>query len=215
MKTILLITIIFLGLISCKTNSTKSDKTHTVWISGIKHQDISSKKILLYPFQENLELQPKQWKYENYTISDLEIEFGMLYKTESVINHTNKSIKVIKVLEKTQDPSSRLHDIWGLFSINQKEINTIETPIKIELNLTSNKMMGHSYCNQINTVFFTAKNNIVFNKPFSTRMSCKSMEEENKFIATLPFANTFIIKKNQLVLFNKEGLELMVFKKLD
>ncbi|MGB1295902.1 MAG: META domain-containing protein [Flavobacteriales bacterium] len=215
MKTILFFTIIFLGLISCKTNSTNTDKTHTVWISGIKHQNNLNKEFLIYPFQDNLELQTKQWKYENYSISDLEIEFGMLYKTESVINHTNKSIKVIKVLEKTQDPSSRLHDIWGLFSINQKEINTKESPIKIELNLSSSKMMGHSYCNQINTDFYTAKNNIIFNKPSSTRMSCKSMEIENEFIASLPFANTFVVRKNQLVLFNKEGLELMVFKKLD
>lgn len=82
----------------------------------------------------------------------------------------------------------RLHDIWALDSINNQKMKAADfmkgIPL-LEFNLTEKKIHGNTGCNNINGTIEVKGNKIQFGRLATTRMACKNMEFEAKYLEKL------------------------------
>ncbi|MEO6166246.1 MAG: META domain-containing protein [Chitinophagales bacterium] len=82
----------------------------------------------------------------------------------------------------------RLHDIWVLESINDKKLKQedfMKGLPQLELNLTEKKVFGHTGCNNLNGSLEVLGKKIQFGNLATTRMACKNMEFENRYLNLL------------------------------
>lgn len=112
----------------------------------------------------------------------------------------------------------RLHDIWALDSINNKKMKAADfmkgIP-QLEFNLTEKKIYGHTGCNNINGMIEVKGNKIQFGRLATTRMACKNMDFESKYLQKLDNKTVpYQIKPGKLYL-QVSPDSVFIYKKVD
>lgn len=116
------------------------------------------------------------------------------------------------------DVKMRLHDIWALEAVNSENINikSYNKHPNLEINLTTNKVMGNDGCNNFSGVIkLLDNNNLSFINIVSTRMACPNMKFYNKIGKYLGETKSYKLENLRVLLYDTEGSELLRFKKVD
>lgn len=111
----------------------------------------------------------------------------------------------------------RLHDIWVLSSLGDKEVSladfTKELPY-LEINASENSFIGYAGCNRMGGKIVSHFDQISFREMVSTKMACLHLNQETEFLETLQTVTQFKIENNRLYLFTHDKPAL-TFKKVD
>lgn len=120
-------------------------------------------------------------------------------------------------MEQKSTEIEKVHDIYALTSIAGQEINKSLFPSGIpnlEINITENKIIGFSGCNNFfGSIDSLSENTIKLGPIAATKKYCQGVDE-NTFFEKLNQVNTYKREALQLLLYNKDEL-LMTFKKVD
>jgi len=109
----------------------------------------------------------------------------------------------------------RLHDIWALESINEKEFikDELNNHPVIEIYLKEERVQGNAGCNTINGKAEVDGSNIAFSEIITTEMACPG-DLEQRFLTALQNVDNYKIEKLRLFLYEGEE-ERLVFRKID
>jgi heat shock protein HslJ len=111
----------------------------------------------------------------------------------------------------------RLHDIWVLNSLKEKELtleNFREEFPRLEIDAKEKRFSGFGGCNQIHGQLFSEHKLLRFTNIAQTRMLCAPPNQENDFLSALRQSTHYQLKNNELILSNPDG-ETLRFKKVD
>ncbi len=124
----------------------------------------------------------------------------------------------MKVLENNPDYTLRLNDIWALESINGERClyKDDESIPMLEINMAMRRINGKAHCNgYFGSVTVKDETHIAFGRIGSTMMACPRLGEEQKMLKALNDVDTWSIDNMRLTLFDKDGNELLKFRKID
>ncbi|WP_055446425.1 META domain-containing protein [Lacinutrix mariniflava] len=111
-----------------------------------------------------------------------------------------------------------LHDIWALETVSKETIilnNYNEHPY-LELNLNTNKIIGNDGCNTFSGVIEKADTKLLsFKSLISTEVVCTNMNFSKEIGENLKLIHSYQIENLKLSLYNKNGLELLKYRKVD
>ena len=116
----------------------------------------------------------------------------------------------------TQSP---LVGVWNLVSYNNGKgaIQTVITGTETTADFRADwKLSGSGGCNQYSAEYTTtASNGITITQPITTLMACAEpvMQQETQYLSLLPQATKYEISGDQLTLFDKNGVKLLIYKK--
>lgn len=215
-----------LSFFACKnTINRDTNPSDILWVSGIQHECDSKSPTHCIQIQHADTPQIGKWNIWTDSIVNFIPEYGYMYKLKvstSKLRKKNRSKQEIdfqytslKVLEKKRDPSIVLYNIWGLYSMHGEILNTSSQRPRIELNLSKDQVIGHVFCNQISGQVHVLNHRIEFSNLITTKMACRNLEYETDFLNILQNPLTFKSEKNQIILYNSKGNEVLRFKKLD
>jgi len=198
------------------------------WVNSLKFECSGVGRMQCLKIQKGNELNKNEWKFFYDKIDGFEYEQGYIYKiivkedkiqTEQVRADAS-SIKytLIKILDKKFDEKIKLHDTWELESIRGEALvlhSRLKRP-QIEINIKTNRISGNDGCNNF-TGRITAVDSkkITFGTLAGTRKACIDMEISDRFSKNISKACTYSVKKSKLHLFDDQGTELLVFRKID
>ncbi len=215
-----------LCLMACKNSIQSNTTTHNIlWISGITvNCDNNALKHCLQ-IQDSETPNIEKWMPWKDSIVDFNPEFGYMYKikvktkplkkNERLTHNELVEYQLLDILEKKQDPTIVLYDIWGLYSMNEEILNTSSQRPRLEINLSKHNVMGNAFCNQISGSVYALDNKVKFSKLASTKRACMNLEHEIKFLNLLEQDLTFKQEKNLMKFYDSDGKEVLAFKKLD
>jgi len=221
-NSILLLTLVFF---SCVT--TKRDKNENIfWINSAKTECVGVAPMSCLQIQKRKTIIQNNWELFYTTIEGFDYQPGFIYKLNVKEEHFENvpadasSIKytLVEVLEKKKDKRLEIQDIWILESLNGVIINSesISKRPQIEINVTQMKVFGTNGCNNVSGSIKTLDDsNIEFSELAETRMMCPNMEVSRQFSFALTKTMNYKKTQNQLVFFNRDGKEILVFKKTD
>ncbi len=190
---------------------------------------VGPKKCLL--IQKNTTIVDTAWQTFYAPIQGFEYEPGYLYKISvkeekldpASVPSDASSIRytLVKVLEKKSDPKLRINDIWVLTSLNGNTIPPVtkgerRKNIQIQFQLAERRVMGTDGCNRFSgSIVSIGEKDIHLGNLASTRMMCPDMTFSNNFNQEINKVHSYSIANLQLKLYDKNGTELMIFKKID
>jgi heat shock protein HslJ len=125
----------------------------------------------------------------------------------------------ILVYKRPVDGVATIVGVWDLFSYNngkggiQSVIIGSETTADFRADL---KLSGSGGCNQYSASYTTtASNGITITQPATTLMACAEpvMQQESQYLSLLQQATKYEISGDQLTLFDKNGVKLLIYKK--
>jgi len=112
----------------------------------------------------------------------------------------------------------RLHDIWGLESMDREKIalgKKARRP-QMELNLTKMMVAGNDGCNNFTGgIARVDAEKLVFGNIAVTRKLCMDMQIPDKFQQYLQTIQTYSLKDLKLYLYDSDGNERLTFRKID
>lgn len=198
------------------------------WVNSLKYDCVGVGPMQCLQIQKGKELKPNDWTLFYSSINGFEYEQGYVYKIvvkEEAIpsehvptNGASIKYSLIKVLEKHQDDTLRLNDIWALETISGKSLdlnNSQQRPV-LEINLREMQILGNDGCNNFNGgIDRLTADNIMFSRITSTMMACFDMDISSKFHQNINNVQAYSLKDLKLYLFDSLGNELFVFKKID
>jgi len=121
-----------------------------------------------------------------------------------------------KQVEKQQTASSQLNDIWVLVAANGEALDFSDTTIYqpyMELHLSDSTAIGNTNCNNFRAKFILDDNKISF-PPFAmTQMFCPGYE--NVFVQGIIVTASYKREGLNLFFYDKDGKEVLRFKKVD
>ena len=164
-------------------------------------------------------------------INGFEFETGYTYKisvkeeqldpAEVPADASTIKYTLVEVLEKKQDPTLRLHDIWSLQSLNGMSLQSDryatpkQTP-RLELFVAEKRLGGTDGCNNIfGSIETLTETEIRFSKLGGTKMMCPNMEVPDLFTTALSNTVSYKIEKLNLFFYNQDGEEVLQFVKVD
>ena len=109
-----------------------------------------------------------------------------------------------------------MHDIWGLESINGKNVSAYQCNKRpyIEIHLDNNRISGFLGCNTFGSKVYFGLNTITLNHLMSTKMACLNSNIEDDFTEALSNQTfQYKVENGILTLVNKS--EVLIFKKMD
>lgn len=119
------------------------------------------------------------------------------------------------------DTTKNLHDIWALKALNGKEVdledlnNRNQRPI-LEIFVAERRIGGNDGCNSIfGSITELKANTIRFGTLGGTKMACPDMKLPSNYTMALQEVDSFSIEKLHLYFYNKEGIEVLKFIKID
>jgi heat shock protein HslJ len=218
-------TIFFLA---CSAEDKKQDQ-HVYWINSTKASCIALAPTRCLQIQRSETLNPSTWESFHGSIQGFEYQEGYIYKIIVKENHLDpadlpadaSSIEytLVEILEKRQDLKLRINDIWIAIEINGDTLvaDTVNLALpQLEINVGDMRYMGNDACNQYNGGIIELDDQTIrFGIAAGTRMMCMDMRIPDLFNASLPEVNTWEIEENNLKLFDADGKEVMVLKKID
>ncbi len=112
--------------------------------------------------------------------------------------------------------NQRLHDIWIVKKINGEPVEkTRKTPI-LEINLTTMKIHGNDGCNEFSgNIKSISDTKMQLQKIRETEIGCPNMQESAQFNTNIQQAFTYQLKGLNLIFFDENGKELLLFLKGD
>lgn len=120
--------------------------------------------------------------------------------------------------ENTSTDINRLHDIWALTHIDSKSYlteNNVKHPT-LELYVADKRLLGNNGCNRlIGSLEILTPTDLKFGPLAGTKMMCQNMELSNQFNANLARVRSYKVEVLQLFMYDEDGTELLVFKKVD
>lgn len=112
--------------------------------------------------------------------------------------------------------NQRLHDIWIVKKINGEPADkTRKTPV-LEINLTTMKIYGNDGCNEFSgDIKSISDTKIQLHNLERTQIGCENMQQSTQFNTNIQQAITYQLKDLNLIFFDKDGKELLLFLKGD
>ncbi len=222
LKTMLPITIIATLFTSCN-----SIKTTTYWVNSIKVNCSSGAgKMQCLQVYKGVDVDKATWSTFYAPIEGFEFEFGSFQKIEVTetqldpkdvpADASSIKYKLVKVLEKKQDPKMALNDIWTVTKINNSAIGKTRQIPSLEINISKMQVSGTDGCNNFTGDIknITARN-IEFGPIASTRKMCMDMTIPNAFNKALNASVSYKKEALSLTFFDTEGNETLTLKKID
>ncbi len=218
------ITCLVFTFLSC--NSIKQDE-FIYWVNSSKLECTGVGKMTCFQIQKSETLNLSgEWELFYSQIDGFDYEPGFIYKLKvkeeqlENVPADASSIKytLIKILEKKKDKRLNVSDIWVLETLNGKNISidSFRTLPQIELNIAEMRISGSDGCNNITGSISKMDNEILeFGMLSQTQMACPDMKTPMEFSKTLTETKSYKKVKTQLILLNKSGEEILVFKKVD
>ena len=201
------------------------------WVNSIKVPCTAESPSHCLQIQKAEVPDPTQWKSLYSPISGFKFEAGYIYKLivkESELDPaavpadgSSIAYTLVMVLEKNKDNRLVVNDIWVLEKLNGNPIKSgsISNPSRspqLEIHVGEMKYNGTDGCNNIFGGIIELNESILrFDIGAGTRMMCEQMEVPDEYNQTLPEVHRYKVEDLKLHLFDKEGTELMQFKKID
>ncbi|KAA1173826.1 META domain-containing protein [Marinobacter salinexigens] len=114
--------------------------------------------------------------------------------------------------------SQRLHDIWGLETMNGKELelSSERQRPRMEINLQEMKVSGFDGCNNyLGPIEDVGFGDIAFGQIAVTRRFCTDMATPDQFDSNLGEVQSYSLQELKLYFYDDEGNELFSFQKTD
>ena len=118
-------------------------------------------------------------------------------------------------------PIQTLHDIWALNAIGEKELNKEEfsggkrIPM-LEIYIEDKIIRGNDSCNDLfGKIENLDQTSIKFGGIGGTKMMCPEMKLSSDFVKSLIQTKTYKIAKMYLYFYDKNGIEILKFIKVD
>ena len=116
----------------------------------------------------------------------------------------------------SHEVNQRLNDIWVVKRINRNAINDSDYHPSLEINLKENKIYGSDGCNNYHgNITNTTESAITFGPLASTRKMCQDMTIASAYNNAMKKVESYKLEGLELILFNAEDQELLVFYKGD
>lgn len=210
------------------TTSTKIME-ETIWVNSYKTDCVGVGPMKCLLVQKGGEIEEDKWTNFYDQIEGFDYIPGYVYQLKIAVEDldtvtlpadaSSKKYKLLKILSKNADLKLKLTDIWVLTQIRKEDIslkNEKERP-RLEIKVSDKKIMGKAVCNRFNGQIDKVSETVleIGNNIASTRMMCLNMDLESEFLTLLPETKTYAISKNQLILKNAEGAEILRFQKTD
>jgi len=231
MKFITSILLAILAINSCGNAKEENLKTSTYYVNSAKAACEGVGKMQCLQIKKGEQMPDGNWSNFYGSIEGFKYQQGYTYKLSvqeeqldpATVPADASSIKytLIEVLEKKQDPTFRLHDIWALQAINRDKITTeanekTNKQPRLEIFIAEKRIGGTDGCNNLfGTISTVTETELKFSKMGSTKMMCPNMEVPNAFTKALDETTMYKLDKLHLYLYNAEGNELLKFVKVD
>ncbi|ALJ04545.1 hypothetical protein APS56_05045 [Pseudalgibacter alginicilyticus] len=218
---LLLITTLCVSCISTKSTST------TFWVNSKKTDcNTGAGKTQCLQIHKGHDLNITEWTPFHSSIENFAFELGYLQKikvkktslktTHTPFDTSSTTYKLVKVLEKKQDPKIILHDIWAATSINRNVIKAKNNTPTLEINLTKMQVFGTDGCNNFTgSIRNLTANTIMFNTLASTRKMCLDMQIPDIYNKALINSVSYKHESLNLFFYDANGRETIHFKKVD
>lgn len=218
-------TIFFLA---CSADDKKQDQ-YVYWVNSTKVSCVGLASTKCLQIQKSETPDPSAWESFHGSIQGFEYEAGYIYKIVVKENHLDpadlpadaSSIEytLVEILEKRQDLKLRINDIWVAIEIKGEILPSEEDSIsfpQLEINVGEMRYMGNDACNNYNGGIIELDDQTIrFGIAAGTRMMCMDMKIPDLFNTSLPEVLTWEIQENKLQLFDANGKEVMLLKKID
>jgi len=125
----------------------------------------------------------------------------------------------ILVYKRPVDGIATIVGVWDLFSYNNGKggIQSVVTGSETTADFRADwKLSGSGGCNQYSASYTTtASNGITITQPVTTLMACAEpiMQQETQYLSLLQQVVKYEISGDQLTLFDKNGVKLLIYKK--
>lgn len=218
--------LIFMVVLNISCNSKEPEQTRTFWVNSLKVEcNTGTGKTHCLQVYEGDSLNNAQWTFLYAPIEGFNFQPGYLQKIkikEHILDPdkvpadgTSKTYLLVEVLEKQADPKTALNDIWALTHINSNGFETPNTP-RLEINLTKMQAFGTDGCNNFSgSITKLDQSTLTFGPLASTRKMCTDMNVADQFNQALMKTQTYKHEQLTLYLYDKTGIELLRFKKVD
>lgn len=123
-------------------------------------------------------------------------------------------ISIFMVLTVSAFAQNQLKGEWTLVSMTDEKGAEISLPQKygMGINFVGSSVYVRS-CNSMSGKYSAGKKNIKITKMITTLKACQEAEKEQAFSSLLRSANSYSIKKDELVLFGKNNKSTLMFKR--
>lgn len=197
---------------------------------------VNSRKVACNDDDQNLCLQIKKnkphkssnWELFEHQIKGFHFEEGYLYHLivreiilpEIDLSTDTSSItyELVEVIDKKIDNCLKLHNIWAIESIKGVAISSkkFNKHPQLEINLTTNKIKGNDGCNNfMGAIKKVSNKHFEINNLAGTKMACPNINLSNEINTALNQTTNYELKNRQLTLFDTDGIELLILKKVD
>ncbi|MBK8501567.1 MAG: META domain-containing protein [Saprospiraceae bacterium] len=108
-----------------------------------------------------------------------------------------------------------LHNSWALESISGETLDSenLEKQPQLEINLTDNKLTGNDGCNSFfGEISGIDHKYIEFSRLGGTKMACRNMELSDRILEGLARVQSYRVASDKLVLYNRNGDEILSYK---
>ncbi|MDX1461517.1 MAG: DUF4377 domain-containing protein [Marinirhabdus sp.] len=149
-------------------------------------------------------------------VEETELDAATVPADASTIQYT-----LVEIMSKEQDPTTRLHDIWSLQTLNGNPMDSDRyaaprTTPRLEIFVADKRIGGTDGCNSMfGTIETLTETEIQFSKLGGTRIMCPNMEVPNLFMEAMGKTKTYSLKGLQLYFYDDEGNEVLEFLKVD
>jgi len=212
---------------ACKTTESSNARDVVLWVNSAKVDCVGVGPTTCLRVQEGEALDDSKWVNLFNSINGFTYEPGFIYKLNVRIEKLDPATvpadastlryQMLELLEKKEDTRLRLHDIWALQSIRQKDLpDSAKGKPYIEIHVNDNRLMGNGGCNQLfGKVSFEGAQGISLSEVGSTKMACPELKTESEFLQLLQTVKLYEIRDLMLYLKDAQGAELLKLKKVD
>ncbi|MFV0530521.1 MAG: DUF4377 domain-containing protein [Flavobacteriales bacterium] len=204
-------------------------KTEIFWINSTKVNCVGVGPMSCMQIQKGDYMLFGNWKNFYSKIEGFEYQPGYIYKLKVAVEDldpknipadtSSKRYKLIEVLKKEADKKAQVNNTWKLIQIDGKDISVSDEKGRpqLEINLTQRKITGKGVCNNmLGELKNLTAEKIEFGAIGVTRKMCiHNMDLEDQYTKTLGNTAQYTIKKDQLILKDNTGKEILRFKKAD
>lgn len=232
MKNLLfLLTILLAFSCATQTKNAHKSKPQTLWVNSLKVPCTGVAPMNCLQIQKGKTAINDGWELFYDHIEGFDYQAGYVYKLLVKIEELKpenvpadaSSLKytLVEMIEKKQDTKLRLNDIWAVQSIQGQPFKNGKAEVRskrpmLEIHLADRRIMGNDGCNQIMGKLEKVTDTAIKFGPISgTKMACPDMKTLDKFTSSLSQTVSYKISDLKLYLFDKNGEELLVFKKVD
>ncbi len=138
-------------------------------------------------------------------------------KNDVLIFYNKKGDKILSYVKGIKkEPNRRIHDIWVAIRINKNPIEEMSPRPRMEINLTTMKVMGNDGCNEyVGGIKEVTDTQICFGTMASTKKMCRKMDVVNAFNTAMHQVASYRLEGLNLIFLDAENKEVLAFLKVD